>query len=403
MLFRSILRGVSCLKGWLDMISEEQRLPTGPIPEADASLGAQRRFWLTHIRIGFGVFLAETVAVMIYLGVTPRGPHRGVLWVVVASWLLFALGGLLIAPVVASKPWRAQYSVAWTVLSAFAVAPVAILDVGSNSPILLLLFLPLVYAALMFTPKAAAACGASALVSAALVAVTDHQIAISEERSFMVFAVLAGASVLSVAASINRTRIEQHERRLLATIADLAATDELTKCAVRRVFRQRVEEEISRSLRYNRPLSLMMIDVDQFKSVNDAYGHVVGDHVLAAIGALLQAGARSFDLAGRLGGDEFAMLLPDTEPSGAVVLADRIRQDLVAAVEVEVTLSIGVSGLDRSTPTIEQLFDDADLALYEVKRAGRDAVAVRHAVASLDKDANRCRPNAQVSLNGENS
>ncbi len=364
---------------WLvKMDPAEGRGPAGAIPATDANSDAQRLFWLTHIRIGFGVFLAETVAVMLYLGLTPTGPHRWALWFIVGSWLVFALAGLWVAPAIASKPWRATYSAAWTILSALAVATVASLDLGSSSPILLLLFLPLVFAALMFTPRTSAICGISALVSAALVSIINRQAAISNERAFMLFAVLSGATVLSVAASVNRTRIERHERRLLAEVADLAATDELTGCAVRRVFRERVEEEISRSLRYDHPLSLMMIDVDRFKSVNDAYGHVVGDHVLAAVGALLRTDARSFDLAGRLGGDEFAMLLPDTEPADAVLLAERIRRDLVPALEVEVTLSIGVSGLDKSNPTSEQLFDDADLALYEVKRKGRDAVAVRH-------------------------
>jgi two-component system cell cycle response regulator len=112
------------------------------------------------------------------------------------------------------------------------------------------------------------------------------------------------------------------------------------------------------------------------------YGHVVGDRLLAAVGAVLRADVRSFDMVGRLGGDEFAVLLPDTEPAVAVTLAARIRRDLPGAVDVPVTISVGVSGLDRSVPTVEQMFDDADFALYEVKRTGRDAVAVRSPVSS---------------------
>jgi diguanylate cyclase (GGDEF)-like protein len=111
--------------------------------------------------------------------------------------------------------------------------------------------------------------------------------------------------------------------------------------------------------------------------VNDAYGHVVGDHVLSSTGSVLRQNSRSFDLASRFGGDEFALLLPDTDVSGAAEVAERIRQDLSAAVEVPVTLSIGVGGLDHSTPTAEHLLDDADFALYQVKRGGRDAIAIR--------------------------
>jgi diguanylate cyclase (GGDEF)-like protein len=367
------------------MKSEETDLPVRGAPEAQSGQDAQRGFWLTHMRIGFGVFLAETVVVMVYLGLTPESPHRTLEWFVVSLWLVAALAGIGMAPAVASKPWRATYSVAWTVISAFAVGGVTILDLGANSPILDLLFLPLVYAALMFTPRAAALCGLSALVSAALVATTHNQGAISQERSFMFLGVLAGASVLSVAASVNRSRIERHERQLLETIAVLAATDELTGCAVRRVFRQRVEEEIARAMRYGSALSLMMIDVDHFKTVNDSYGHVVGDRLLAIVGEVLRADVRSFDMVGRLGGDEFAVLLPDTEPSAAVTLAERFRRDLPGAVDFPVTISVGVSGLDRSVPTVEQMFDDADFALYEVKRAGRDAVAVRSPMPSSSR------------------
>lgn len=162
----------------------------------------------------------------------------------------------------------------------------------------------------------------------------------------------------------------------------MASVDELTGCAVRRVLRQRVEEEIARSLRNGSPLSLLMIDVDQFKSVNDTFGHVVGDHVLAGIGSVLRNNGRAFDLVSRIGGDEFALLLPDTDVPNAVNVAERIQRELPAAVEVPVTLSIGVGGLDRSTPTGEHLMDDADFALYQVKRSGRDSIAIHRSEGS---------------------
>ena len=316
--------------------------------------------------------------VVCYLALTPKGPHRSILWAVAAVWLLLALVGMSVAPIVASKPWCATYSATWTALSAFGVASVALLDSGMNSPLLILLFLPLIYGTLMFTPRAAGICGLSALASLTLVALTDRGLASSPGRAFILFAALAGATGLTVAAAINRTRIERHGAQLQAALADMASVDELTGCAMRRVLRQRIEEEIARSVRNQSPLSLLMIDVDRFKSVNDTFGHVVGDHVLASIGSVLRHNGRTFDLASRIGGDEFALLLPDTDVPSAVKVAERIRQDLPAAVEVPVTLSIGVGGLDRSMPTLEHLFDDADFALYQVKRGGRDAIAIRH-------------------------
>ncbi len=358
------------------MDSNDVNLLDGAL-RGDADQVAWRSFWLTHIRIGFGIFLAETFVVVGYLALTPDGPHRGILWVVVGIWLFLALIGMAVAPTVASKPWCATYSVTWTALSAFGVGAVAMLDLGLNSPLLVLLFLPLIFGTLMFTPKAAAICGLSTMVAVALVPLADGRLDSSPGRAFLLFAALAGASALTVAASVNRTRIEQHGTRLQAALADMASIDELTGCAVRRVLRQRMEVEIARSVRNRSPLSLLMIDVDQFKAVNDAYGHVVGDHVLASTGSVLRRNSRSFDLASRFGGDEFALLLPDTDVAGAAEVAERIRQDLSAAVEVAVTLSVGVGGLDHSAPTVEHLLDDADFALYQVKRGGRDAIAIR--------------------------
>ncbi|HEX7442423.1 MAG TPA: GGDEF domain-containing protein, partial [Acidimicrobiales bacterium] len=266
-----------------------------------------------------------------------------------------AATGLLFAPVIARQPWRSTYSVTWTILSTYAVGLVAVLDGGISSPLMLLLFLPLVYGTLMFSRRAATVCGVSVMVTVAAVAVLDKHLA----------------------AAYNRAEVEEHERHLLAQLAELAGTDELTGCSVRRVLRQHMDAEIERSLRTGSALSLLMIDVDRFKSVNDEFGHVVGDRVLVSIGSILMANVRPFDVASRLGGDEFALLLPETDAKGAVLVAERICRELAGSSDVPVTLSIGVSSLDRSMPTAERLVDEADLALYQVKRSGRDAIAVR--------------------------
>jgi diguanylate cyclase (GGDEF)-like protein len=126
-----------------------------------------------------------------------------------------------------------------------------------------------------------------------------------------------------------------------------------------------------------------MVDVDDFKVVNDTYGHLVGDHVLASIGKVLRTDTRAFETVGRLGGDEFAVLLPDTMLAEAVTVAERLRSESIKAVEVPVTLSVGISGLDLSSPTAERMLDDADFALYQVKHAGRDGITVRQPESSV--------------------
>ena len=343
----------------------------------ESEVDASRRFWLAHMRMGFGIFLLESLVVLLYLHLSPDGPHRRLLWAVILAWAVFAVVGMLLAPTIAARRWRTTYSVTWTVLSAYAVGLVALLDTGVNSPVLLLLYLPLVYGALMFSPRSALVCGLSVLAVVTVVASVDHRFEAADGWAFTLFGTLLGAAILSVAAAVNRSHMEAHERRLVAQLAELAGTDELTGCAVRRVLRQRAEEEIERALRTGSPLSLMMIDVDQFKSVNDNFGHVVGDQVLTSIGSILLSNVRPFDVACRLGGDEFALLLPETDAGAAVHVAERIARELASSENVRVTLSIGVSSLDRSMPTVERLFDEADMALYQVKRAGRDAISVR--------------------------
>ena len=335
-----------------------------------------RRFWLTHMRIGFGAVLGESLVMEAYLALTPHGHHRSQLWIIATSWSVLTATNLGLSQAVSYKSWRATFSVTWTILSALAVGGVAGLDGGIHSPMLVLLFLPMGYAAWAFTPFAAAGCGVSSLVSLAFVEALNGDVQTFKESTLPLWATLVGTSVLSVAAARNRTRREHHEALLACRIVELATIDGLTGCVVHRVLHQRFKEELARTSRHGRPLSLLMIDLDNFKRVNDTYGHLVGDHILAAIGSALRACSRSCDLVGRLGGDEFAVLMPETDRAAAVALAERIRNEIPKMLEVPVTFSVGVSELNTSTPTTEQMLDDADIALYQAKRGGRDAVAV---------------------------
>lgn len=166
----------------------------------------------------------------------------------------------------------------------------------------------------------------------------------------------------------------------------LATRDSLTGAANRRHFVEQAQRERERSLRSGTPLSLCLFDADHFKSINDNYGHVAGDHVLSAMAQAATAALRTTDLLGRLGGEEFAMLLPDTDLAGAMVVAERVRAG-VAAAEVQssevregsapsairVTISIGVAELRGDEP-FESVLKRADRALYAAKDLGRDRV-----------------------------
>jgi diguanylate cyclase (GGDEF)-like protein len=161
----------------------------------------------------------------------------------------------------------------------------------------------------------------------------------------------------------------------------LAALDWLTGLYNRRHFESLAQAELSRSQRYMRPMSVLMIDIDRFKDVNDHFGHPAGDRVIRAISNLLVATKRESDVAARFGGEEFALMLPETTETAAAHVAERVREQLrlcppiVGGQKLPVTLSIGVAAATMKTVGIDVLLACADQALYQAKGAGRDRVA----------------------------
>ena len=162
---------------------------------------------------------------------------------------------------------------------------------------------------------------------------------------------------------------------------ELATIDSMTGLYNRRHFMTFAATEWSRFQRYYRPLSVLMIDVDHFKSVNDRYGHAVGDQALISVANACLAGKRASDIVGRIGGEEFAMLLPETDLYQARIVADRICKAVAAnmlqahAVHFNVTASIGFAAATVSMSGFEALLNAADQALYQAKDQGRNRIA----------------------------
>jgi two-component system cell cycle response regulator len=162
----------------------------------------------------------------------------------------------------------------------------------------------------------------------------------------------------------------------------LAQTDPLTDALNRRALTERLNAELERARRYDSMVTLLMIDLDHFKRINDTYGHLVGDDVLMALAALLQHEVRSVDLVARYGGEEFVIVLPETREEGAVAFAERIRERIEAhpfsmadGPTLQVTASIGVATFPAPrVATVEDLFTRADQALYRAKAEGRNRV-----------------------------
>ena len=179
-------------------------------------------------------------------------------------------------------------------------------------------------------------------------------------------------------------------KQIEAELVRLATTDALTETANRRHFLELAERETGRAQRHGHPLSLLMADIDRFKSINDRYGHAAGDAVLKAYVSALRGALRQEDVLGRLGGEEFGILLPDTDMDSALDVAERLRR-LVGEMEVNFdgaglrpTHSIGVAVLRPTCGSFAELMSRADAALYEAKRRGRNCV---HASSDMDEGA----------------
>jgi diguanylate cyclase (GGDEF)-like protein len=178
------------------------------------------------------------------------------------------------------------------------------------------------------------------------------------------------------------TRLDAAYKELESTNARLKETsfkDEVTGLYNRRFFSLRLEEELSRYRRFNHPVSVVLLDLDGFKAVNDEYGHTVGDDTLREVAQILMKHSRGINVVSRYGGDEFAVLLVETSKAGARLYADRIRE-VVAKYPFShgkvITASFGVASLpDDEAGTAEDLFRAADEALYTAKRAGKNQVA----------------------------
>lgn len=181
----------------------------------------------------------------------------------------------------------------------------------------------------------------------------------------------------------NQLSVALENARLYKKISQLSILDPLTNLFNRRMLHDRLDEEVSRSRRYVKPLSLVMIDIDYFKKINDNHGHLAGDRILIELSTLMKKSVRKIDIVARFGGEEFTILLPDADASGAFIAMERLRQEVEKHIfpvdnqgnAISVTVSMGIS---TSTPDISkeasELIRAADETLYQAKEAGRNRV-----------------------------
>lgn len=172
----------------------------------------------------------------------------------------------------------------------------------------------------------------------------------------------------------------RHTSSRVSRLQSLAATDGLTGLINRRQFNQQLDAEIARAKRYRKPLSLALFDIDDFKKINDFYGHTTGDRILKELGLLITQNIRESDIAARYGGEEFALILPETGQIDAYELLERLRAMIERTVyclpdnPMTATISVGVAQLDLDEAKGYEIIEKADAALYEAKKLGKNQV-----------------------------
>lgn len=338
---------------------------------------SEEALWTRYLYAGLWAYVAVAAAALIYCAGT-WSDTRGRVWLAV-----MATAALLHVPIVWSfrrrivrRRYRLAFFVAWNMSSFVTIAIATVLDGGITSPIALVWLLPTIYLLLGYPKNAVWLCaGFGIALYLGTAALTPRPF----PHSLFAFQLLllAAGMLMVLLGAMAREWKEAQLAELRAQLAVLASTDELTGCLNQRAFLRAMEAEVERAARYQQPLSLLALDIDNFKVINDEYGHIAGDDALQRLGTALRGTVRKTDLVGRLGGDELAVLCPETDAEAAAMLAERLREAAKGRdMNIAISLSIGICSMRPGTGESQLLRYRADKALYEAKRLGRDRYVV---------------------------
>ncbi len=331
------------------------------------------------VRIAGWAWILSTAILVSTSGLWPE--RQGAVYAILGIAGLFVLVAHDLLP--AGALGRVKYLVEGGVSIVF-VTLIVLLTGGAASPFFFAFVLIVVGAALVVPP--------AATVSLVVLAAVSYLAAIAVELpaggSDLGLIAVVGVNLVSlVLLAYVAMVVAREQRRTRQAAVRLSTTDALTGLANRAYLLAATEREIERGTRYGRGFCLLMADLDNLKAVNDSYGHRAGDHVLAGVADVIRDGVRRIDTSARLGGDEFVVLLPETDPAGAFVVAEKIRQGVAAMRTVErdgpvpVSVSIGLVAWPDDGGTLDQLVDAVDEAMYAAKQRGKNRIGGPYAGA----------------------
>jgi diguanylate cyclase (GGDEF)-like protein len=341
--------------------------------DGEASQDLSTQTYDRVVRIVSWIFLLATTTVVAVTGLWPANQPAILVLLALTGMFVLVIHDLLPADALGAAKFGVEGSVAITVATLLVA-----LTGGVQSPFFFTYPLIVGGAALVVSPPITVGLTATAALGYLLAVVLGSPPGMLS-MPFTTATVGINLTAMILLAYVAMV-IAREQRRSRDAAIRLSTIDPLTALFNRGFFFAALEREIARSARSGRGFCLLMMDLDELKTVNDRLGHFHGDRVLRAVGEIVSAGVRRIDTAARYGGDEFVVLLPETDPTGAYVVAEKIRlgvQDLQLGFDDEAvrpSLSIGVVGYPDDGNTADELMISADGAMYASKRAGKNRV-----------------------------
>ncbi len=354
-----------------DQVAAEFSAMPGEMPGMVESDGAPTGAYDRVVRIVSWVFILATSTIVAVSGLWAETQP--------AIFALLATGGLFVLVVHDLLPptslGSAKFLVEGSVAITFATLLVLLTD-GKDSPFFFTYPLIVGGAALVVSPRVTFILAAVASLAYLFAIASPGSEPIAPVVVAKVGINLTALVLLAYVAMV----IAREQRRSRDAAIRLSTIDPLTGLYNRTYFFTAVDREIARSARSKRGFCLLMMDLDELKSINDRNGHYFGDRVLGGVGEVIRSGVRKIDTAARYGGDEFVVLLPETDPTGAYVLAEKVRIGVtelnipVAGIPIHPSISVGVVSYPDDGQTSDELLISADQAMYASKRGGKNRV-----------------------------